>query len=88
VVGSVSILNRSKEAQEKYWSDRAIRVVEAGEKSAEEMTADLAKLYREAQKAIQKEKRPIMSRFRLPHIPLCLRADNPTANRFFLLSPL
>ena len=52
---SVSILNRSKKAQEKYWSDRAERVILAAEKTSEEMTADLAKLYRETQKAIQKE---------------------------------
>jgi len=54
-VRSVSILSRNKEVQEKYWSDRAIRVIEAGEKSAAEMTTDLAKTYREAQKAIQRE---------------------------------
>lgn len=55
MVRSVSILNRNKESQERYWSQRAERVVLAGEKSAEEMTADLAKLYEETQKAIQKE---------------------------------
>ena len=55
MVRSVSILNRSKEAQEKYWTERAERVILAAEKTSEEMTADLAKLYREAQKAIQKE---------------------------------
>jgi len=55
VARSVSILNRSKEAQEKYWTERAERAILAAEKTSEEMTADLAKLYREAQKAIQKE---------------------------------
>jgi len=51
----MSILRQSKEQQEKYWSERAERVILASEKIAEEMTTDLAKTYREAQKAIQKE---------------------------------
>jgi len=51
----LSILSRSKEVQEKYWSERAIRAIEAGEKTAAEMSRDLEKLYEETKDAIQRE---------------------------------
>lgn len=51
----ISIFDQSRKKQEEYWQSRAERVILAAEKTQEEMTADLAKVYEETQKAIQKE---------------------------------
>lgn len=51
----MSILNRSKERQEKYWTERSERVILEAEKSQAEMFSDLANLYDESAKAIQRE---------------------------------
>jgi len=51
----LSILSKNKEQQERYWQDRAERLILAAEKTADEMNNDLKKLYEEAQKAIQRE---------------------------------
>jgi len=51
----ISVLRKSKEQQEKYWQNRAERLILSSEKTAEEMNDDLAGLYRETQKAIQRE---------------------------------
>ena len=51
----MSVLDKRKEEQEKYWQDRAERIIIAGEKTADEMTTGLETAYLEAQRAIQKE---------------------------------
>lgn len=49
------MLGKSKKAQEEYWTSRAEKLILAAEKTQEEMSSDLAKVYADAQKAIQKE---------------------------------
>ena len=51
----MSVLDESEEKQEQYWQDRSERVILAAEKTADEITADLERTYRETQKAIQEK---------------------------------
>ena len=59
----MSTLRDSKETQEKYWQDRAEKVILAAEKTADEMNADSAKLYVEVEKAIKKEVEAFVGRY-------------------------